>query len=205
MYSGNYLIEAERCDAGERLVMGIHPYHFHWTLAPGESFTAPEAAMVYSDKGLGEMSRRFHTAIRTRLLPPHWQDMAAPRPVLINSWEACYFDFDEEKLLALAQASKKADIDLFVLDDGWFKGRNDTSSSLGDWAADTRKLPQGLPGLCKKINLLGLDMVLWWNRRPSARTVTSTVPTQTGRSAFPAGSLWRSGSSTRWISAARRW
>lgn len=161
VYSGNYLIEAERCDAGERLVMGIHPYHFHWTLAPGESFTAPEAAMVYSDKGLGEMSRRFHTAIRTRLLPPHWQDMAAPRPVLINSWEACYFDFDEEKLLALAQASKKADIDLFVLDDGWFKGRNDTSSSLGDWAADTRKLPQGLPGLCKKINLLELDMGLW--------------------------------------------
>ena len=70
VYSGNYLIEAERCDAGERLVMGIHPYHFHWTLAPGESFTAPEAAMVYSDKGLGEMSRRFHNAIRTRLLPP---------------------------------------------------------------------------------------------------------------------------------------
>ena len=88
VYSGNYLIEAERCDAGERLVMGIHPYHFHWTLAPGESFTAPEAAMVYSDKGLGEMSRRFHNAIRTRLLPPRWQDMAAPRPVLINSWEA---------------------------------------------------------------------------------------------------------------------
>ena len=73
VYSGNYLIEAERCDAGERLVMGIHPYHFHWTLAPGESFAAPEAAMVYSDKGLGEMSRRFHNAIRTRLLPPSWQ------------------------------------------------------------------------------------------------------------------------------------
>ena len=161
VYSGNYLIEAERADAGERLVMGIHPYHFHWTLAPGESFAAPEATMVYSDKGLGEMSRRFHNAIRTRLLPSRWQDMTKPRPVLINSWEACYFDFDEKKLLALAQASKKADIDLFVLDDGWFKGRNDTSSSLGDWAADTRKLPQGLPGLCKKINLLGLDMGLW--------------------------------------------
>ena len=161
VYSGNYLIEAERCDAGERLVMGIHPYHFHWTLAPGESFAAPEAAMVYSDKGLGEMSRRFHTAIRTRLLPPRWQDMTKPRPVLINSWEACYFDFDEKKLLALAQASKKADIDLFVLDDGWFKGRNDTSSSLGDWVADKNKLPDGLAGLCKKINLLGLDMGLW--------------------------------------------
>lgn len=161
VYSGNYLIEVERADAGERLVMGIHPYHFHWTLAPGESFTAPEAAMVYSDQGLGEMSRRFHNAIRTRLLPPRWQDMTAPRPVLINSWEACYFDFDEKKLLELAQAAKQADIDLFVLDDGWFKGRNDTSSSLGDWVADTRKLPDGLPGLCKKLNLLGLEMGLW--------------------------------------------
>lgn len=161
VYSGNYLIEVERADAGERLVMGIHPYHFHWTLAPGESFTAPEAAMVYSDQGLGEMSRRFHTAIRTRLLPPRWQDMTAPRPVLINSWEACYFDFDEKKLLELAQAAKQADIDLFVLDGGWFKGRNDTSSSLGDWVADTRKLPDGLPSLCKKLNLLGLEMGLW--------------------------------------------
>ena len=117
--------------------------------------------MVYSDQGLGEMSRRFHNAIRTRLLPPRWQDMTAPRPVLINSWEACYFDFDEKKLLELAQAAKQADIDLFVLDDGWFKGRNDTSSSLGDWVADTRKLPDGLPGLCKKLNLLGLEMGLW--------------------------------------------
>ncbi len=161
VYSGNFLIEAECADGGERLVMGIHPYHFHWTLQPGESFTAPEAAMIYSDQGLGEMSRRFHNAIRTRLLPPRWQDMTAPRPVLINSWEACYFDFDEKKLLELAQASKKADIDLFVLDDGWFKGRNDTSSSLGDWVADTNKLPDGLPGLCKKINLLGLEMGLW--------------------------------------------
>lgn len=205
VYSGNYLIEAERCDAGERLVMGIHPYHFHWTLAPGESFTAPEAAMVYSDKGLGEMSRRFHTAIRTRLLPPRWQDMAAPRPVLINSWEACYFDFDEEKLLELAQASKKAAIDLFVLDDGWFKGRNDPSSSLGDWAADTRKLPQGLPGLCKKINLLGLDMGLWVE--PEAISPDSDLYRAHPDWAFgiPGRSLWRSGSSTRWISAARRW
>lgn len=92
-----------------------------------------------------------------------------------------------------------------MLDDGWFKGRNDPSSSLGDWAADTRKLPQGLPGLCKKINLLGLDMGLWVE--PEAISPDSDLyrATQTGRSAFPAGSLWRSGSSTRWISAARRW
>ena len=132
VYSGNFLIEAQRADAGQRLVMGIHPYHFHWQLEPGASFAAPEAAMVYSDQGLGEMSRRFHNAIRTRLLPPRWQDMKAPRPVLLNSWEACYFDFDEAKLLALAGAARQADIDLFVLDDGWFKGRNGTASSLGN-------------------------------------------------------------------------
>ena len=161
VYSGNFLIEAERADAGQRLVMGIHPYHFHWTLAPGESFAAPEVAMVYAQHGLGEMSRRFHTAIRTRLLAPRWQDMNAPRPVLLNSWEACYFDFDEAKLLELAAAARKADIDLFVLDDGWFKGRNDTSSSLGDWVEDKAKLPDGLPGLCRRLNEMDLELGLW--------------------------------------------
>ncbi|MGN0661544.1 MAG: alpha-galactosidase [Faecalibacterium sp.] len=161
VYSGNFLIEAERADAGERLVMGIHPYHFHWTLAPGESFAAPEAAMVYSDKGIGEMSRRFHAAIRTRLLPPRWQDMAAPRPVLINSWEAFYFDYTQSDLLRLAAAAKKADIDLLVVDDGWFRGRNGTDSSLGDWTADPRKLPEGLPGLCRRLNEMDLEMGLW--------------------------------------------
>ena len=161
MYSGNFLIEAQRADAGQRLVMGIHPYHFHWQLEPGASFAAPEAAMVYSDQGLGEMSRRFHNAIRTRLLPPRWQDMKAPRPVLLNSWEACYFDFDEAKLLALAGAARQADIDLFVLDDGWFKGRNGTASSLGDWTADRAKLPDGLPGLCAKLNAMDLGLGLW--------------------------------------------
>ena len=161
VYSGNFLIEAQRADAGQRLVMGIHPYHFHWQLEPGASFAAPEAAMVYSDQGLGEMSRRFHNAIRTRLLPPRWQDMKAPRPVLLNSWEACYFDFDEAKLLALAGAARQADIDLFVLDDGWFKGRNGTTSSLGDWTADRAKLPDGLPGLCAKLNAMDLGLGLW--------------------------------------------
>ena len=161
VYSGNFLIEAQRADAGQRLVMGIHPYHFHWQLEPGASFAAPEAAMVYSGQGLGEMSRRFHNAIRTRLLPPRWQDMKALRPVLLNSWEACYFDFDEAKLLALAGAARQADIDLFVLDDGWFKGRNGTASSLGNWTADRTKLPDGLPGLCAKLNAMDLGLGLW--------------------------------------------
>ena len=161
VYSGNFLIEAQRADGGQRLVMGIHPYHFHWQLEPGGSFAAPEAAMVYSGQGLGEMSRRFHRAIRTRLLPPRWQDMHVPRPVLLNSWEACYFDFDQEKLLALAAAARQADIDLFVLDDGWFKGRSDTTSSLGDWTADRNKLPGGLPELCARLNDRDMELGLW--------------------------------------------
>ena len=87
--------------------------------------------------------------------------MAAPRPVLLNSWEACYFDFDEAKLLRLAAAAKAAGCDLFVLDDGWFKGRNDDTSSLGDWVADPAKLPEGIDGLCRKVNDLGLAFGLW--------------------------------------------
>ena len=161
VYSGNFAITAEGCEAGTRLTLGIHPYHFAWTLAAGESFAAPEAAFVYSGTGLGEMSRQLHTAIRRHLLPAAWADAAKPRPVLINSWEACYFNFNEDRLLQLARAAKKAGIDLFVLDDGWFKGRNADTTSLGDWVTDTDKLPDGLPALCKKINAEGLDFGLW--------------------------------------------
>lgn len=161
VYSGNFALTAESCEAGTRLLLGIHPYHFAWTRAPGQSFAAPEAAFVYSRQGLGEMSRQFHTAIRRHLLRRPWADPQTPRPVLINSWEACYFTFDEQRLLQLARAAKQADIDLFVLDDGWFQRRNDDSTSLGDWVADPAKLPGGLPGLCKKINDIGLDFGLW--------------------------------------------
>lgn len=161
VYSGNYRIQAERTVAGVRLALGIEPFSFAWTLAPGERFTTPEAAFVYSGAGLGGMSRAFHDAIRRHLIPPRWADLAAPRPVLLNSWEACYFDFDEGKLLALAAAAKAAHADLFVLDDGWFKGRDADTTSLGDWVADRRKLPGGVAGLCKKVNALGLDFGIW--------------------------------------------
>ena len=161
VYSGNFALTVESCEAGTRLVAGIHPYHFAWMLQAGESFAAPEVAFVYSDAGIGEMSRRFHTAIRTHLLPAPWADAKTPRPVLINSWEACYFNFDEARLLKLARAAKKAGIDLFVLDDGWFKGRNDDTTSLGDWVTDTAKLPEGLPALAEKIHAEGLDFGLW--------------------------------------------
>ena len=161
VYSGNFLCEAERSESGNRLVMGIHPHQFCWTLAPGESFVAPEVAMVYAADGLGGMRRCFHRAIRAHLLPERWRDMNRPRPVLLNSWEACYFRFDQDRLLALAEAAARAGIDLFVLDDGWFKGRDADNSSLGDWVADVRKLPEGLEGLCRRLQALGLDFGLW--------------------------------------------
>jgi alpha-galactosidase len=161
VYSGNFLAQVEKSESGIRLAMGIHPYHFCWTLAPGESFTAPECAMVYSNRGFSAMSRSFHRAIRENLMRGRWKDMNQPHPVLINSWEAAYFDFDEERLVALARAAKKADIDLFVLDDGWFKGRNDDTTSLGDWTVDRKKLPNGIPELCRKINAEGLAFGIW--------------------------------------------
>ncbi len=161
VYSGNYRIQAERTPLGARLSLGIEPFRFAWTLKPGERFTTPEAAFVYSADGLAAMSHRFHRAIRRHLLPARWADLTAPRPVLLNSWEACYFDFDEAKLLRLAAAAKTAGCDLFVLDDGWFKGRDSDTTSLGDWVADTRKLPGGVAGLCQKINSLGLAFGIW--------------------------------------------
>lgn len=161
VYSGSFLLQAERSAAGVRFSAGIQPYHFHWTLAPGQRFTTPECALTYSGEGLGGMSAHLHKAIRSHLLRGKWRDMAHPRPVLLNSWEAAYFDFDEARLLELAAAAKAADIDLFVLDDGWFRGRNDDTSSLGDWSPDARKLPGGLAGLCRKLNALGLDFGLW--------------------------------------------
>lgn len=161
VYSGNFRFQTERTAAGIRVSAGIEPYGFCWTLAPGESFTAPELALVYSGQGLGGMSQCFHDAVRRHLLPERWRDPALPRPVLLNSWEACYFDFDQDKLLTLVRAAKEAGADLFVLDDGWFQGRNSDTTSLGDWTADPAKLPQGVAGLCRRINELGLDFGIW--------------------------------------------
>lgn len=201
VYSGSFAITAECCESGIRLAMGIHPYHFAWTLAPGERFAAPEAAFLYSRQGLGEMSRQFRTAILSHLLRSPWTDPKTPRPVLINSWEACYFTFDEARLLELARAAKKADIDLFVLDDGWFKGRNDDSTSLDDWVADTAKLP----GLCRKINEIGLDFGLWVE--PEAISPDSDLfrTTPIGPCRFRAVTLYPSAASIRWIFPAPRW
>ncbi len=142
-----------------RAQIGIQPFGFAWQLAPGEHFQTPEAYLCFSKDGLGGMSRQFHRLVHRRITTGKYAN--ALRPILINNWEGTYFDFDEEKLLALARRAKEADIDLFVLDDGWFGHRDADNSSLGDWLDDTRKLPGGLAGLSEKIHALGLKFGLW--------------------------------------------
>lgn len=161
VYSGNFLAQAEVDTYNvSRIMIGIHPRGFSWTLHNNESFQTPEAVMVYSNQGLNKMSQTYHTLYRTRLARGYWRDKA--RPILVNNWEATYFDFNEEKIVSMAETAKKLGIELFVLDDGWFGKRDDDTSSLGDWYPDTAKLPDGITGLAKKINALGMRFGLWF-------------------------------------------
>ena len=160
VYSGNFLAAAERTRLeNDRLLLGLNPYHFCWTLGPGELFTAPEAALVCSPSGLGQMSRRFHRAIRENLI--HDPFAGGRRPVLINNWEATEFDFDADKLVRIAQAAAPLGIELFVMDDGWFGRRNSDRSGLGDWSVNEDKLPGGLGALVPRIHQLGMSFGLW--------------------------------------------
>ena len=161
VYSGDFQISADENAFGTtRLTAGLNPRTFTWQLNPGEQFQSPEALLVYSQSGLNAMSQTFHRLIRRRVCRGYWRDRE--RPVLINNWEATYFDFTPEKLLRIAKAASQAGIELFVLDDGWFGKRNDDHSSLGDWKVNTEKLPGGLSALAEKINALGLKFGLWF-------------------------------------------
>lgn len=160
VYSGNFLaqIEVSTFDM-TRVLMGIHPEGFSWELKQGESFQTPEVVMVYSDRGLNRMSQVYHKLYRTRLMRGKWRDRV--RPILLNNWEATYFDFDEEKILEIAKKAKEAGVELFVLDDGWFGARNDDYRGLGDWYANLEKLPGGISGLSEKVEKLGMKFGLW--------------------------------------------
>ncbi len=160
VYSGNYLgqVEVSTFDM-TRVMMGINPEDFSWELKSGESFQTPEVVMVYSDKGLNKMSQTYHRLYRKRLMHGEWRDKA--RPILLNNWEATYFDFNEEKILTIAKKAKEAGVELFVLDDGWFGARNDDYRGLGDWYVNLEKLPDGISGLSKKVEELGLKFGLW--------------------------------------------
>lgn len=160
VYSGNFLAQAEVDNYDVmRVLMGIHPNGFRWQLSKGEEFQTPEVVMVYSDKGMNYMSQIYHKLYRTRLARGLWRDKV--RPILINNWEATYFDFDEEKILDIAKTARDIGVELFVLDDGWFGRRDDSTSSLGDWYPNMRKLPHGVKGLAEKVNQLGMDFGLW--------------------------------------------
>lgn len=161
VYSGNFLAQAEVDQfRNTRVTMGINPFDFSWKLEPGEAFQTPEAVMVYSSAGLGDMSRTFHELYRTRLLRGNYKDKE--RPILVNNWEATYFDFNAEKIMDIATAGRELGIELFVLDDGWFGNRNDDTSSLGDWFVDKEKLPEGLDKLGQQINEIGMQFGLWF-------------------------------------------
>lgn len=160
IYSGNHYEALEKDSYGKfRFVAGINPLSFSWQLAPGEAFYTPEAVLNFSADGFRGLSGQLHSFIREHIVRGVWKHK--PRPVLLNSWEACYFKIDEKKLLQLAKAGKDAGIELFVMDDGWFLGRNNDTSSLGDWEPDPKKLPGGIASLSKKIKELGMDFGIW--------------------------------------------
>ncbi|OIJ18097.1 alpha-galactosidase [Anaerobacillus alkalidiazotrophicus] len=161
VYSGNFLASVEVDQIfTSRVTVGINPFDFSWLLQPGQTFQAPEVVMVYSSNGLGDMSRTFHKLYRERLCRGEFKEKE--RPILINNWEATYFDFNEEKIKDLAKKGKDLGMELFVLDDGWFGKRDDDRTSLGDWFVDKNKLPNGLDALASDITETNMEFGLWF-------------------------------------------
>ena len=160
VYSGNHMEAVEVSPFGKmRVSSGINPEGFEYTLDSGEKLEAPEAVFTYSGEGFNGMSQNMHSFVREHIVRGSWKHK--PRPILLNSWEAAYFDINESKLLKLAKAGKELGMELFVMDDGWFGERNDDASSLGDWDVNTKKLPHGLKGLADKINSYGMNFGIW--------------------------------------------
>ena len=161
LWSGNHYASAQRSEQGlTRVMQGVSPDHFAYTLESGELFASPEAVLCWSGYGLNGLSACMHRFINEHIIPPFWQ--YRERPVLYNDWEGCMFSFNETKLLTLAKKAKKLGCELFVLDDGWFGKRNNDRAGLGDYTVNREKLPGGLEGLSRKIHALGLDFGLWF-------------------------------------------
>ena len=161
VYSGNFFAQAEVTQHKKtRFVMGINPLDFAWLLGVGEEFVAPEAVMVYSDEGIGKMSRTFHDLYRQNLIRGEYKDKR--RPILINNWEATYFNFDTEKLIAIAKQASQLGIEMLVMDEGWFGHRESDNSSLGDWFVNENKIKGGLKYLVDEVNKLGMKFGIWF-------------------------------------------
>ena len=161
VYSGNFIGQAERTQFDAvRMVMGILAENFGWNLGPDEEFQAPEVVMTYSKAGLGKMSRSYHDFYRNHLMKSKYTH--ASRPVIANTWEAFYFDFNEDKLIEFAKTAADCGVEMMILDDGWFGKRNSDEGYLGDWTIDYNKLPSGLNSLVEKVNALGLKFGIWF-------------------------------------------
>ncbi|MEM9533761.1 MAG: alpha-galactosidase [Pseudomonadota bacterium] len=168
LYSGNFRIGAETSEFGSvRLLCGINPFNFQWRLEPGETFQTPEALHVYTSQGLREMSRSWHHFVRDRVSPLAFRHQ--PRPTYLNTWEATYFDLTQDRVLALADKARDVGVDMLVLDDGWFRGRQDDRSSLGDWEADADRFPDGIISLARQVRDKGLKFGLWFEPEAVSR------------------------------------
>ena len=161
VYSGNHYASAQQSLQGlTRVMQGINPSNFLKELLPGEKFETPEAVLCWSDNGFGGMSEKMHRFVNEHIVPVYWQ--GRQRPLLYNSWEGCTFDFNQMRLLDLANRAKNLGCELFVLDDGWFGKRNDDKAGLGDYNVNRKKLPEGMKGLADKIRAKGLEFGLWF-------------------------------------------
>jgi len=161
VYSGNFAINVEKGEFDSvRVTTGINPFNFQWHLDAGKSFTTPESLQVYSGTGLNGMSQVWHSFIKQKVSPEQFKGQA--RPTYLNSWEAAYFDIDEDKVLELADRTKSLGLQMLVVDDGWFEGRNDDTTSLGDWYSDKKKFPNGIETVAAKVKAKGLKFGLWY-------------------------------------------
>ncbi len=160
VYSGGFLLETEKSQFDQtRVIMGIQPEHFHYPLESGKSFVIPETVLTYSENGFSSLSHNYHAVLMDHLCRGDF--VHKPRPILVNSWESAYMDFDGETIVSLAAEAAELGIDMVVMDDGWFGHRNDDNSSLGDWVVNEQKLGCSLSELIGKVNASGVDFGIW--------------------------------------------
>ena len=161
IYSGNHYSAVERSTFDTARVMtGINPHCFLWKLSKGEKFVAPEAVMTYSPSGLNRMMANMHDFVNENVV--RGLHKGADRPIVLNNWEATFFNFNRRKILALARSAKKLGIEMFVLDDGWFGKRNSDTAGLGDWVENRKKLPGGIKYIANRVNKMGMKFGLWF-------------------------------------------
>lgn len=160
VYSGGFKGEVEKDQFGQiRALLGLPDEQFSYPLETGEVFHVPEVVLTYTNKGLAELSQNLHRCFREHLCRGKYRD--AVRPLLLNSWEASYFDFNGDSVYELAKQAAELGMDMLVMDDGWFGKRNDDNSSLGDWFVNEEKLGESLGSLIQRINALGVKFGIW--------------------------------------------